>query len=57
MNRDRTNEYEERARACHTAAAKARDPLVETLWKGAEKDWLQLAEESRPGSQHQTDDR
>ena len=57
MNRDRTDEYKERARACNKAAAKARDPLAGEIWKGAARDWLQLAEESRSGSQQETDDR
>jgi hypothetical protein len=57
MNRNRAEEYRERAKTCHEAAAKARDPLAEAMWTGAEKGWLQLAEESRSGSQRESDDR
>jgi hypothetical protein len=57
MTRKKAQEYRERAKTCHEAATKTRDPLAKAIWTRTEKDWLQLADESRSGSDPEPEDR
>jgi hypothetical protein len=57
MADNKAQEYRERAKTCHEAATNARDPLAKAIWTRTEKDWLQLAEESRSESDPEPDDR